>query len=329
MFKNKIILVTGGTGSFGNEFVKKLLKFNPKKILIFSRDEQKQFIMEENFKLAKNKLRFLIGDIRDKDRLDFALKNVDYVVHAAALKIVPISEYNPFEVVKTNIFGAQNLIDCCIKNNVRKVIALSTDKASSPTNLYGATKLTSDKLFVAANNYKGKIDTVFSVVRYGNVMNSRGSVIPYFLKLKKKNYFPITDLKMTRFNITLKHSVDLVLSVFRRMVGGEIFVPKIPSYKLVDLAKAISSNAKFNIIGIRPGEKLHEEMISLSDAPNTLEFNKYYVITPNSKYNLNNLKNYKKKFGGKRCSINFTYNSLTNKNFLSISDLKKLIKTVN
>ena len=287
IFKNKSILITGGTGSFGNYFIKEILsKSKPKKIIIFSRDEFKQYLMENSNSLIKkneNIVRFFVGDVRDKDRLNFALgHDVDYVIHAAALKQVPTCEYNPFEAVKTNILGAQNVIDACMSSNVKKVIALSTDKAASPVNLYGATKLTSDKLFVSANYYKGKKDIKFSVVRYGNVMGSRGSVIPLFHSLKNKKYIPITDKHMTRFNITLSESAKFVTSCFNMMWGGELFVPKLSSYKITDLLKAISPNSKPNIIGIRPGEKLHEEMITQADSHNTIEFNDYFAILPNS-----------------------------------------------
>ena len=270
IFKNKKILITGGTGSFGKKFIKRLISHSSaKKIIIFSRDEQKQFQLQHQ--LNKKNLRFFLGDIRDKERLNFALKNVDIVVHAAALKHVEIAEYNPFEVVKTNILGTQNVVDCAIANNIEKVISLSTDKASSPLNLYGATKLTADKLMVAANNYKGNTKTIFSVVRYGNVMGSRGSVIPLFLKQKENGIFSITDPKMTRFNITLEESVNFVINSLNYMLGGEIFVPKINSYKILDLAKSISKKTKIQVTGVRPGEKIHEEMISNADAENTIE----------------------------------------------------------
>ena len=254
MFNNKSILITGGTGSFGQEYTKFLLKnYNVKKILIFSRDEQKQFNMQNKFNSSK--LRFFIGDVRDQDRLGFACQTADFVVHTAALKHVELAEYNPFEVVQTNIIGSQNLINVCIKNNIKKVVALSTDKASSPLNLYGSTKLTADKLFISANNFKGNKKTIFSIVRYGNVMSSRGSVIPLFLEQMKKGMFTITDKKMTRFNITLNEGVNFVNMVFSKMLGGEIFVPKIPSYKIMDLAKSISQTCKIKIVGKRSGEK--------------------------------------------------------------------------
>ena len=330
MLNNKNILVTGGTGSFGKKFIETVLKkFKPKKLVIYSRDEQKQFQLQLKWKESyASPIRYFIGDVRDLDRLKFAMQEVDIVIHCAALKHVPMAEYNPFEAVKTNILGAQNVIDATIANDVKKVIALSTDKASSPINLYGATKLTSDKLFIAANNYKGSKKIKFSVVRYGNVMGSRGSVIPFFLKIKKSNIFPITDKKMTRFNITLEESVNFVLFCLNKMWGGEIFVPKIPSYKIIDIAKAISTKAKLKFVGIRAGEKLHEEMISQHDSINTIEYNKYFVIAPNSKFiNWGKKKYMKHNKDGKNCPNYFSYNSESNKKFLKISELKKLIKS--
>ncbi|MFP5457921.1 MAG: UDP-N-acetylglucosamine 4,6-dehydratase (inverting) [Bacteriovoracia bacterium] len=281
MFQNKVILVTGGTGSFGNTFVPlTLAKYNPKKIIIFSRDEMKQWEMAKKFTDDK-RVRFFIGDVRDKDRLYRALDGVDYVVHAAATKIVPTAEYNPFECVKTNINGAMNLIDACIDRKVKGVVALSTDKASSPINLYGATKLASDKLFVAGNFYSGEGGTRFSVVRYGNVMGSRGSVIPFFMSIKDKGVLPITDPRMTRFMISLEEGVELVWHAFEDMVGGEIYVKKIPSMKMTDLARVIAPSAKQEVVGIRPGEKLHEQMISPEDSFYTYEYPKYFKILPN------------------------------------------------
>ena len=329
--KNKTILVTGGTGSFGNEFVNTILNnYSPKKIIVYSRDELKQFNMQNSFINNKNfkKLRFFIGDIRDKERLSFAINSdVDYVVHAAALKQVPTAEFNPFEAVKTNIIGSQNVIECCLKSNVTKVVALSTDKAAAPINLYGATKLTSDKLFVSANNYKGWKNIKFSVVRYGNVMGSRGSVIPFFIEKAKTGILPITDKNMTRFNITLEQGVTFVINSLNNMWGGEIFIPKIPSYKIIDVAKAVSSKSKIKIVGVRPGEKIHEEMITVSDGLRSIEFNDYYVILPSSpKWKIDDFikkSNYKK--AGKYCSKNFSYNSFTNKDFLTVKELKKLI----
>ena len=329
MINNKVILITGGTGSFGKKFVEVILKkFNPKKLIIYSRDEQKQFQLQQKLTGSKSSIiRYFIGDVRDLDRLKLAMLGVDIVIHAAALKHITIAEYNPFEAVKTNILGAQNVIDASFYNNVKKVIALSTDKASSPINLYGATKLTSDKLFVAANNYRGSEKIKFSVVRYGNVMGSRGSIIPFLLSRKNQNTFPITDTKMTRFNITLMEGVNLVLLSLRKMWGGEIFVPKIPSYRLIDLAKAISPKAKIKIIGIRPGEKLHEEMISQSESINTIEFRDHFVIIPNSEFIGWSKKKYLKlNKSGKVCIKEFSYNSKNNKNYLNINQLKQLIQ---
>ena len=327
MLDNKTILITGGTGSFGKRFIKTALeKYKPKKIIVYSRDEFKQYQMKENFK--NKSIRYFIGDVRDVSRLELAMENVDVVIHTAALKQVPTTEYNPFEAVKTNVIGAQNVIEAARKCNVKKVIALSTDKATAPINLYGATKLTSDKLFVSANNYLNSKKIKLSVVRYGNVMGSRGSVIPFFLEEMKKNIFSITDKKMTRFNITLQHSVDFVLQCLNKMWGGEIFIPKIPSYRILDLAKAISPNAKLRFIGIRPGEKLHEEMITVSDSINTVEFDEYYVILPNSIYLSWNIKDFIKKSNkkiGKYCKYGFSYASNTNKDFLSVNEIRKLI----
>ncbi len=324
IFKNKTILITGGTGSFGKKFIEKVLnKSKVRKIIIYSRDEQKQFQIQKLYR--DSNLRFFIGDIRDQSRLEFATREVDYIIHAAALKHVEISEYNPFEFVKTNIIGSQNVINCAIKNNVKKVLALSTDKASSPLNLYGSTKLTADKLFVSANNFKGLQNIKFSVVRYGNVMGSRGSVIPLFLKQKDENLFTITDKDMTRFNITLNQSVDFVVDSFARMIGGEIFVPKIKSYKIMDLVKAISSNPKIKIIGKKSGEKIHEEMISEYESSNSVENKNFFIILPNSRYNLLNKKSYLKRFKkSKALKNNFSYNSLNNK-FLTVKELKKII----
>jgi UDP-N-acetylglucosamine 4,6-dehydratase len=281
MFNNSSILITGGTGSFGNVFVKMTLKkYNPRRLIILSRDEMKQWHMAKLFK-DDPRARFFIGDIRDKDRLQRALYGVDFVVHAAATKIVPIAEYNPFECVKTNINGTMNLIDACIDQNVKRVVAISTDKASSPANLYGATKLASDKLFVASNSsYAAGHKTIFSIVRYGNVMGSRGSVIPFFISMKDQAKLPITDERMTRFMISLDQSVELVWHAFEDMIGGEIYVKKIPSMKLIDIAKVIAPKAKYEIIGIRPGEKLHEQMISIDDSYSTYEYSKYFKILP-------------------------------------------------
>ncbi len=281
MLSNSTILITGGTGSFGHTFVPMTLeKYNPKKIIIFSRDEMKQWEMAKNYQ-NDSRVRFFIGDIRDKDRLYRALDGVDYVVHAAATKIVPTAEYNPFECVKTNVIGGMNLIDACIDKGVKRVVALSTDKASSPINLYGATKLASDKLFVAGNSYSGSHDTRFAVVRYGNVMGSRGSVIPFFMSIKNKGALPITDERMTRFMISLEQGVELVWHAFEDMVGGEIYVKKIPSMRITDLAEVVAPDAKLEVIGIRPGEKLHEQMIGAEDAHYAYEYPQHYKILPN------------------------------------------------
>lgn len=280
MLKNSTILITGGTGSFGHTFVPMTLeKFQPKKLIIYSRDEMKQWEMAKKFK-DDHRVRFFIGDVRDRDRLYRALDGVDFVVHAAATKIVPTAEYNPFECIKTNIIGAMNLIDACIDKGVKRVVALSTDKASSPVNLYGATKLASDKLFIASNAYAGSHETRFSVVRYGNVMGSRGSIIPLFWSLRNQNMLPITDQRMTRFMISLEQGVELVWHAFQDMVGGELYVKKIPSMNVIDIARAISPNAKLDIIGIRPGEKLHEQMIGFEDASFTYEYPANYKILP-------------------------------------------------
>jgi len=327
MFNNKSILITGGTGSFGKEFVKTIFKKYKKikRLVIFSRDEFKQSEMSEEFPEKKYPaIRFFIGDVRDRDRLIRACKSIDYIIHAAALKQVPIAEYNPMEFIKTNIIGASNLIEASIATKVKKVVALSTDKAASPINLYGATKLCSDKLFIAANNYAGTTKISFSVVRYGNVMNSRGSVIPFFISEAKKGLIPITDKRMTRFNITLKESVNFVIKALKNAKGAEVFIPKTPSYKIMDLAKAISPKCRIKFIGIRPGEKIHEEMITVSDSPNTLNFKDYYIILPSSDNKLSTY--YIKKLRGQRVPEGFCYNSLGNNRFLSIESLKELIK---
>jgi UDP-N-acetylglucosamine 4,6-dehydratase/5-epimerase len=323
MLKNSNILITGGTGSFGHTFIPMTLeKYNPTRITVFSRDEMKQWEMA---KLYKNdpRVRFLIGDVRDRNRLYRALDGIDCVVHAAATKIVPTAEYDPFECVKTNVIGAMNVIDACIDKGIKKVVALSTDKASSPANLYGATKLTSDRLFVAGNSYSGGHNTTFSVVRYGNVMGSRGSVIPFFLSISEKGILPITDENMTRFMISLEEGVGLVWHVFDDMIGGEIYVKKIPSMKVVDIAKAVNHNARQEVIGLRPGEKIHEEMISKGDAPYTYEYGDYYKILPS----INDWsKDTKRINGGKKVDLNFTYNSQNNKDWMDISTLKNWIK---
>ncbi len=323
MFNNSIILVTGGTGSFGKAFVSMTLKkFNPKKLIIFSRDEMKQWEMSKKFTNDK-RIRFFIGDVRDKDRLNRALQGVDYVVHAAATKIVPIAEYNPFECVKTNINGAMNLIDAAINQKVKKVVALSTDKASSPINLYGATKLASDKLFVASNeSYASGHHTTFSVVRYGNVMGSRGSIIPFFRSLKDKGQIPITDKRMTRFMITLEEGVKLVWHAFQDMIGGEIYVKKIPSMKVVDIAEAIAPNSKKDFIGIRPGEKIHEQMIGIDDSFYTYEYEDYFKILPQ----INDWsKDQERIKNGIRVPEGFLYSSDTNKDWMTKKELNKWI----
>lgn len=280
MFNDKSILITGGTGSFGHTFVPMLLeKFNPRRVIIFSRDEMKQWEMAKKFE-GDHRVRFFIGDVRDRDRLYRALDGVDFVVHAAATKIVPIAEYNPFECIKTNIIGAMNLIDACIDKGVKRVVALSTDKASSPINLYGATKLASDKVFVSGNSYAGGHETRFSVVRYGNVMGSRGSVIPFFMSVKDKGVLPITDERMTRFMISLEEGVELVWHAFEDMEGGEIYVKKIPSMKVTDLARVVAPEARHEVVGIRPGEKLHEQMIGAEDSYYTYEYPEHFKILP-------------------------------------------------
>ena len=332
MINNKIILITGGTGSFGKKFIETVLdRHKLKKIIVYSRDELKQYEMQNSplFQSDKTVVRYLIGDVRDKERLKLAMEGVDFVIHAAALKQVPAAEYNPFEAVKTNVMGGQNVLDTAMEQGVKKVIALSTDKAAAPINLYGATKLTSDKLFIAANNYKGWHDIKFSVVRYGNVMGSRGSVIPFFLEQRKKGVLPITDKRMTRFNITLEEGVDFVLQCFENMCGGEIFVPKLPSYRILDVAEAIAPEARHEIVGIRPGEKLDEEMITVHDAINTVEFDDYFVITPNSHYlswDQERFINESNRSEGKHCEDGFSYNSETNKHFLTVDELRELIK---
>ncbi len=329
MFDNKSILITGGTGSFGYQYTKTLLeKYKPARIVIYSRDEQKQWEMAQKF--PQKEMRFFIGDVRDAERTKRAMKGIDYVIHAAALKIVPVAEYNPMECIKTNIHGAENVIRAAIDCGVEKVIALSTDKAANPINLYGATKLASDKLFVAANNMTGGHKTVFSVVRYGNVVGSRGSVVPFFQKLidDGAQELPITDERMTRFWITLQQGVDFVLKNFERMYGGEIFVPKIPSMRIVDLAKAMAPGMKSKIVGIRPGEKLHEIMCPSDDSHLTLEFDDHYVIQPTIKFN-HREDNYKSnRIGeqGKEVAQGFEYNSGSNPKFLSVDDLKKINK---
>lgn len=321
------ILITGGTGSFGRAFVKTVLERYPslKRLVIFSRDELKQFEMSQVFAPETYPgIRYFIGDVRDYSRLKRALEGIDTIIHAAALKQVPAAEYNPFEFVKTNILGAQNLIDACLDTGVKRVIALSTDKAAAPINLYGATKLCSDKLFTTANNIRGRRDLRFSVVRYGNVMGSRGSVIPFFLERRKTGILPITDPEMTRFNISLREGIDMVLWALENAQGGEIFVPKLPSYRLTDVAKAIGPECKHSIVGIRPGEKIHEEMITAGDSFNTVDLGRYFAILPRSaKYSIEHY-----------CSLNgcvpvpqgYAYNSGTNPDFLTVDQLRQLIR---
>jgi len=324
MVNGKNILITGGTGSLGKKATEIILKrYKPRRLIIFSRDELKQFEMAQQFPDSKyGCMRYFIGDVRDKERLYRAFHAVDYIIHAAALKQVPAAEYNPFEAVKTNILGAQNVINVAIDQKVKKVIALSTDKAANPINLYGATKLCSDKLFIAGNSYVVRDDTTFSVVRYGNVLGSRGSVIPFFIERSKTGVLPITDPKMTRFCITLEHGVNFVLQCLDRMVGGELFVPKIPSMNIIDLAKTICPNCKIDIVGIRAGEKLHEIMVPRDEARNTVEFDDYYVIKPAFRY-------FDRRFnqnGGKQVAEDFEYNSSTNSWFLSINEMSKMIE---
>ena len=324
MLNNKNILITGGTGSFGKKCTEIILKrYKPRRLIIFSRDELKQFEMAQQFPdLKYDCIRYFIGDIRDKERLYRAFRNVDYVIHAAALKQVPAAEYNPFEAVKTNILGGQNVINVAIDRGVSKVIALSTDKAANPVNLYGATKLCSDKLFIAGNSYVGRDDTVFSVVRYGNVAGSRGSVIPFFLKKRAEGVLPITDSRMTRFWITLEQGVDFVLKCLEIMVGGELFVPKIPSMNMMDLAKAVAPECKTEIIGIRPGEKLHEVMVPKDDAYRTIEYDDKYIIQPDFRFFVRRFNSN----GGKPVPEGFEYNSESNPWKLSIKEAREMVK---
>jgi len=326
--KNKICMITGGTGSFGQVCTKLLLQHDVKKVIIFSRDELKQFEMSNKFN--NKKIRFLLGDVRDLNRLELATKQVDIIIHAAALKQVPAAEYNPMECVKTNIYGAENVIKASIQNNVKKVIAISTDKAANPANLYGATKLCSDKLFVNANSLSTRGATKFAVVRYGNVVGSRGSVLPFFKSLMDQNVksLPITDIKMTRFWITLDRGVKFVLNSIDNMMGGELFVPKTPSIRIIDLVKALDKNIKHHIIGIRPGEKLHEVLCPEDSSRDTIEFKDYYLIRPSVDFTQgksNNYKNSQNNEKGKIVKENFSYNSNTNSHFLSVAELKKLI----
>jgi UDP-N-acetylglucosamine 4,6-dehydratase len=326
MLNDTSILITGGTGSFGKAFVKTVLTRYPrvKRLVIYSRDELKQFEMQQAFSDSEYPgLRYFIGDIRDESRLRRALEGVDVVVHAAALKQVPAAEYNPFECIKTNVLGAQNLIEACLDTGVKRVVALSTDKAAAPINLYGATKLCSDKLFVAGNNIRGRRDIRFSVVRYGNVMGSRGSVIPFFLERRKTGVLPITDARMTRFNISLQEGVDMVLWSIEHALGGEVLVPKIPSYRITDVASAIAPECRQEIVGIRPGEKIHEEMITASDSFNTADIGRYYAILPTS--GSIEMDRYCEHFQGRRVEAGFAYDSGSNPEFLSVDALRDLI----
>ena len=335
LFKKKSILITGGTGSLGNALVDKFLELKLfRKIIIYSRDELKQSQMLKKYSNLDKKdvLRFFIGDVRDYDRLNLALKDVDFVVHAAALKHVDIAEYNPMEFIKTNIDGASNIVKACLENNIQKVIALSTDKAANPINLYGASKLVSDKIFISANNIAGLNKTRFVVVRYGNVINSRGSVLPFFKNINQtnQNFFPITHSKMTRFFITLNQSVNLIINSFYNSHGGEIIIPKIPSVKIIDIAKTINPEKKIKIIGIRPGEKLHETLCSKDEANLTIEFKDYYILKPTIKYidkNINYLKN-KNGSSGKKVKENFEFNSLNNREYLNKNLLRKILKKI-
>lgn len=327
MLNGKSILITGGTGSLGKALVRRIFKQFPdvKKLVVFSRDEQKQFQMAQEF--SENNypaIRYFIGDIRDLDRLNRALKSIDYVIHTAAMKHVHIAEYNPMECVKTNVLGAENLINACLVSNVKKVVALSTDKAAAPINLYGATKLMSDKLFIAANNIKGANSINFSVVRYGNVMGSNGSVIPFFLKKKGEGILPITDPKMTRFNISIEQGVDMVLHALEKAWGGEIFIPKIPSYRITDIANAIGPECKHPVIGIRPGEKIHEEMITRSDSFTTYDLGNYFVILPQKP--IWDISRFITTFKAIKVKEGFYYNSGDNKDFLTVEEIKQLIK---
>jgi UDP-N-acetylglucosamine 4,6-dehydratase/5-epimerase len=327
MFANSSILITGGTGSFGQAFVKSVLTRFPdiNRLVIFSRDELKQFEMSQNFSVFQYEgLRYFLGDVRDYGRLRQALEGIDTVVHAAALKQVPAAEYNPFEFIKTNVIGAENLIQACLDRGVKRVVALSTDKAAAPINLYGATKLCSDKLFIAANNIRGKRKIQLSVVRYGNVMGSRGSVVPFFLEKKKTGILPITDSAMTRFNISLQEGVDMVLWALENALGGEIFVPKIPSYRITDVAKAIGPECDHPVVGVRPGEKIHEEMITASDSFNTVDLGQYYAILPQS--GPFTKEQYCEKTSSTPVEQGFAYNSGSNSEFLTVEQIRQLIR---
>ncbi len=326
---DKTVLVTGGTGSFGKRFIATIFdRYSPKRVVVFSRDELKQFEMQNTPEFAQHaeRIRYFIGDVRDEPRLTRAMEDVDVVIHAAALKQVPAAEYNPFEAIKTNILGAEHVINASIATGVSRVVALSTDKAAAPINLYGATKLASDKLFVAANNFRGKHDIRFSVVRYGNVMGSRGSVIPFFRGLADSGVLPVTDERMTRFNITLQEGADFVLKSLDRMWGGEIFVPRIPSYHVTDVAKAIAPDARIEIVGIRPGEKLHEEMITATDSLSSIAFDDYFVIAPSyQQWDVDDFMQNSSSIPGARCEPGFSYDSGTNDDFLSVDQLRDLI----
>ena len=328
MLTTKSILITGGTGSFGRAFVRTILARYPevRRLVIYSRDELKQFEMQQELPSRRHPgLRYFIGDVRDESRLRRALEGIDIVIHAAALKQVPAAEYNPFECIKTNVLGAQNLVEACLSAGVQNVVALSTDKAAAPVNLYGATKLCSDKLFIAANNVKGHRDLRFSVVRYGNVMGSRGSVIPFFLERSKTGVLPITDPRMTRFNISLQEGVDMVLWAIENAVGGEIFVPKIPSYRITDVATAVAPHCRQEVIGIRAGEKIHEEMITASDSLNTVDLGKYFAILPSGDEFGFTLAQYCQQRGARPVATGFSYDSGTNPDFLGVEQLRELI----
>jgi UDP-N-acetylglucosamine 4,6-dehydratase len=324
MLDGKVVLVTGGTGSFGQRFIEAVLqRYRPERLIVFSRDELKQFQMRERFSEQDHPcLRYFIGDVRDRDRLYRAFDGVDIVIHAAALKQVPACEYNPLEAIKTNVVGAANIVDAAIDRNVQRVIALSTDKAASPINLYGATKLCSDKLFIAANSYSGHHATRFSVVRYGNVMGSRGSVVPFFLKMRSSGVLPITDPRMTRFWIPLQQGVEFVLASLQRMKGGEIFVPKIPSMKVVDVARAIAPECRTEIVGVRPGEKLHEVMVPEDDARNTLEYDDYFAILPSAE---DAIAKAAVEPGWRRCAEDFRYSSEMNSHWLTVEELQEML----
>jgi UDP-N-acetylglucosamine 4,6-dehydratase (inverting) len=327
MLDGKAILVTGGTGSFGKKFIETVLANNPgiRRLVVYSRDELKQFEMAQHYPHDKYpQVRFFIGDVRDGERFMRACEGIDIIVHAAALKQVPVAEYNPMECIKTNVLGAENVINAALAQGVKQVVALSTDKAAAPINLYGASKLAADKLFVAANHMKGSRDIAFSVVRYGNVIGSRGSVVPFFLNRRETGVLPITHPEMTRFNISLKEGVDLVLYALEHAWGGEIFVPKIPSYRILDLAEAIAPSCRTEVIGIRPGEKLHEEMITVTDSLSTVELNKYYVLTPSMP--LWDVDDFVRHFNGRRLEYGFAYNSYTNPVFLSVEEIREQIR---